>query len=358
MPSHPDDEFPDVASVVAWLEQGTTAAFIAANAANRHDPLRLSVSGLGGCTRKAAYALAEVEPSDVPPPDEARAAMLGTWEHAGLLPWLVKVLGSDQRPAEKDRPVTLRAHGIEIPGELDLYRSPVLADQKTVGEHRLHRVRRTGSPFRNHRQQVRSYGLAAMQDGLEVRYLAWLYLDRANGDTTVMAEEFTNAAAMDVLDRVAEILYWAEHPPQAPREERGPGLSYLCNSCPWLRTCWGPTAVPKQVGAQTSIAETPLGLAAALAAYDDAAARKADAAKDQEFAAAILARTPRGVYGPWWLRWDKPGSTIDQAAVAELYTQLGLEVPKKPTAGGLRIRLVEALSPAMRKKLAASGDSG
>jgi hypothetical protein len=341
---------PDTAAVVDLIREATAKAFIAANAAKAHDPLALSISGLGGCTRKAAYALAVVKPSDTAPEEEARAAMLGTWEHEGMLPWLAKVLGG-----EYERPVMLRAHGLEIPGTLDLYAAPILIDQKTVGEHRLHRVRRQGDPFRNHRQQVRAYGLAAVQDGLEVRYLAWLYLDRASGDEEPMVEEFTNAAALDVLDRVKELMYWAEHPDQAPREERGPGLSYSCDGCPWLRRCWGPTAVPRQVGAQTSLAESPPGLEAAIAFYDAASARKSDATRDQEFAAAVLAATAPSVYGPWLLRRDRGGSVMDQAAVTELFAELGREVPKKPTAGGLRVRLVEALSPAVRKRLIAEG---
>ncbi len=287
------------------VEGAVRSAFEAMTADSEHDPHRLSLSKLGGCTKAAAYTLAQTDLSDPSGPDEARAANLGRMQHAGLLPYLAKFLPG----ASYETPVVLRAAGIEIPGTMDLHWGRAALDLKTVGEWRLHGVRRSGA-YKDHEMQVWGYVLARMQSGLDTRWATWLYLDRASGDQQVITKPFTNAAVMAVIDRVSAIAGWAETPDRAPREGRGPGLSFGCDHCPWLRRCWGPTAQPGKTGAQRILAHDNPAIERLLHLYDDARARASAADLDKRFARAALDQARRGIYGPWTLRWTK--TTGDQ----------------------------------------------
>src|SRR5690349_5350454 len=113
----------DASIVAGFMEEATAAAFVAENARRQEgrDPLKLSMSGLGGCTRANAYSIAQTPPSDEPPADEARAALLGTAHHDWFLPALARIITEKIGAAcEVEERVLLRAAGLEIPGQLDL----------------------------------------------------------------------------------------------------------------------------------------------------------------------------------------------------------------------------------------------
>lgn len=99
--------------------------------------------------------------------------------------------------------------------------------------------------------------------------------------------------------------------------------------------------MPGEPGAQRELAATPAGVQQALALYAAAAATEAAGKSDREFAKLVLADVPPDRYGGWVLRRGKPGRTLDQAAVAERYAELGEEVPTKPTSG----RIIVAPAP-------------
>lgn len=346
-----------VAEVEARLSRATSAAFAAATASRRRDPFKVGISSLGGCSRAAAYALSRTPVSDEPGAEEGRAANLGTWQHEGLLPLLAQVLGD----AAIERPVVLKAAGLEFPGHIDLDWVPVgPVDLKTVGEHRLGQVRRPGKPFYAHRVQARSYALARLQAGIPTPFLGWHYLDRATGDEHIIAEEFSNAAALDVIDRVQQLADYAEDPDSAPRDERGPGLSPVCDHCPWLRQCWGEDAYPGTAGAQANLVRTDADALAALLDYDDAAQRARQAKKDKEFAVAKLSRTRFATYPlP-----DRPGlgikytryrgyEVLDEKAAKQRLIELGEEPPTRWREGNLSITVVKLPnSPATELKRA------
>lgn len=331
--------------VAAQLRAATRAAFRAETAARQRDPHRFSISGLGGCTRAAAYALAHTPVSDDPEPEEGRAANLGTWQHAGLLPRLAEQLGN----ASVEVPVTLAAAGIELSGHIDLDWHPVGAvDLKTVGEHRLGRVRRSGDPYYPHRVQASGYALARLQAGRAGSWVGWHYLDRASGDEEIIVQPFTNSTALEVIDRVQELVDYAEEPDMAPRDERGPGLSFACDRCPWLRRCWGDDAEPGVTGAQANLVRNDQDVIAALTHYQDARDREGQGRRDKEDAEALLDRTRFDTYGPVP---DRPGvgirygrdrghEVLDQKAARERLVELGEEPPMKPRRGNLRIKLV------------------
>lgn len=339
----------DVAEAV---QAAVAEAFTTATAEHERDPYRLSMSSLGGCTRQGAYRLAGTEVSDQPATEEARQANLGTWQHAGLLPLLAKHLPG----ARYETPVVLRAAGLEIGGIIDLDWADAVLDLKTVGERRLHAVRRSG-PFSEHRVQVMGYVLARVQAGMPARWAVWTYLDRASGDLEVVVEEFTNGAMMALIDRVEEIQRWAADPDRAPRDYRGPGLSFTCDRCPWLRRCWGETAEPGVKGAQRMVARDDPGMQAMLALYDDASARASAAEQDQEFARLAIDAARPGVYGPYALRWGKGRPYMDKAGVREDYAvgvPAGSEPPSKTSQPVALIKLVAALQATAygRKELA------
>lgn len=297
----------DTVEAVAEYTAGLVGRAFAAENARRQadrDPTKLSLSGLGGCTRQAAYSVAGVEPTDVPAAEEARAAMLGTWLHDHLIPGMAEQIGAG---AEVEAPVILKAAGLAIPGSLDLAHDALLWDLKSVKEFRLDGVRRNGA-YSEHRVQVMSYALARYQAGHDVKWVVWLYVDRSTGEVEVVTERFTNAAAVAVLDRAKKIAWFAANGPDgAPREARGPGLSWACDRCPWLRRCWGEDAEPGRKGAQRVLA-TREGIEQALGLYDAGRAAIKAGRDDQEFARAILDGVPAGTYGAWRLSRTKAGS--------------------------------------------------
>lgn len=327
------------------IADASRRAFEAATADRQRDPHQVGISSLGGCTRAAAYALARTPVSDDPGPEEGRAANLGTWQHEGFLPRL----SAELRPSDIEVEVRLRAAGLSITGHIDLDWTLMPLDLKTVGEHRLGRVRRAGDPYYAHRVQDAAYGLARMQEGRDTPMLGWHYLDRASGDEEIIVKPFTNRDALDVIDRVRLLRDYAESDPDmAPRDERGPGLSIVCNRCPWLRRCWGDEAEPGVVGAQASLVTNNAQASAALAQY--VAGRdlvnQGEAMKDD--AEAKLSRTRFDVY----VHPDRPDLAIkygrnkssskvnNTAAVARLI-ELGEQPPRVTSKGALRITVVK-----------------
>lgn len=321
------------------LEQGVSDAFRLASSQRERPVHHLGLSSLGRCTREGAYRLAGTGPSDSPPPREGRAANLGTWQHEGLLPLLAKVL--DDQPSDVEREVVLRAGGISLTGHVDLLYGPAVVDLKTVGEHRLGRA--DGGPFPDHRVQVGGYALALRQAGHDVRFVAWLYLDRASGNQRVHVQEWTTSLGLLVVDRVAQLRRWALAPDDAPRDERGPGLSMACDECPWLRRCWGEDARPGVVGGQGRLAPDDPAVAAALDLYAQARTRESDARADKEFARAVFTQASEpGTYGAW--RWYTGRDTTepDTSAAVALLAELGVEVPYRSRSGSLQVRPAKA----------------
>lgn len=332
--------------VATRLRAATVGAFQDASAERQRDPYHVGISALGRCTRANAYALSRTPVSDEPPPEEGRAANLGTWEHEGLLPRIARRLGD----AQTEVPVVLRAAGLQLEGHIDLDWSPAgPVDLKTVGEHRLAGVRRTGIAYADHRVQIGGYALARLQAGRRTPFLAWHYLDRATGDEQVLVSRFTNADALAVIDRVQTLVNFAEEPDTAPRDERGPGLSFACDACPWLRRCWGEEAEPGVTGAQSILVRNDADVVEALLAYDTARAQETAAAKVKKDMEARLERTRFSTYGPVpdrpelgikYTRGKSYDATDGKAAAARL-RELGETVPTSRRRGQLQIKLVD-----------------
>lgn len=290
----------------------------------REDLYALTMSGLGNCTRQAAYRLARTPPSEPLRFAQMREANIGTMMHLGLLPRLAALLGG-----QEEIDVVLRVGDLTIKGRTDLYSAALkaLLDLKTVGQYKFTALPDVAN--RAHRLQVAGYALAAVQDGKAVRFIAWIYVDRSSGAEYVVVEEWTDELVELVEQRCAELVVFAEEPDAAPRDERGPGLSVICDGCPWLRACWGEDAEPGVVGAQRILAYDHDGVAQALALYDKARAAESAAKADKEFARSMFAGYDTGRYGDFEFGWTSESEVEDKDAAVELLAAAGIPIPKK-----------------------------
>lgn len=350
-----DAEVTDAA--VQRLDAAYSGALKAMSAARARPASALSLSGLGRCTRRAAYALAGTPPSDQHPVREQRAANLGTILHDTMVPALAAQLG-----ATFELPVLLKAAGLVLPGRYDVYDldHADLIDLKSVGEHRLSTVRRFGV-FREHRVQGMAYALALYQAGLPVRTVTFLYVDRARGDHETISLAFTRANALKVLDRVAELKFASANPdeavrdPDGRRKRIGPGWSFECDDCPFLRRCWGPDAVP---GKRDIAAHRPVNDAeveAACAALVRARDAMNEAKLTMDFHRTRLGRATPNTYGMYKVSPDAGSLRPDQQAMTARLEELGEEVPRKRSAPTVKVDIVKPPKPAKPRKATGGG---
>jgi hypothetical protein len=296
----------------------------------------LSMSGLGGCRRKAAYQLAKVEPSDplLATTGENRAANLGTMIHEGILPELAEVLGGREE-IEVELVVDLGEDRIVVPGRSDMYwpEAKVLLDLKTVGEHKLGQIVATG-PFDDHLLQVAGYALAAEKGGHAVEWIGWIYLDRGMGGTHVVIRQFTHELRDMVVDKCRELLNYATSPDDAPRDGPGPGergANMMCNGCPWLRTCWGDEARPGVAGAQSSKVDDFGGMQEVLIGYLTARDAESAAKERKDFYRELIAGNKTGTYGKTRWHMTKPSKAVDKTACAKILEESGQSLPMRKT---------------------------
>ena len=321
------------------LEQLVSRAFVAESAARHRDPHHLGISALGRCTRKAAHQIAGTTPSHEVRPGEGRAANLGTWHHAGLLPRMESLI--DHAKAEVD--VKLHAAGITVTGHADLVVPGMVIDLKTVGEHRLQYVRRFGPPS-EHVMQVAAYGVALLQAGASVSQLSLIYMDRANGDLETFVIPFTNRLAMTVIQRITDLAKLAKDPDSAPREDvsgtllQGPGFGFHCNECPWIKRCWGAEAEPFERQPRTYSDQAMESL---LEEYDRARAVESEARQRKGEILGLLGDASHGEYGTYRYGRDRDTRIDDGAAAIRVLHELGVPVPQTWRRGATRIRLAK-----------------
>jgi hypothetical protein len=308
-------------------------AFTAQVQGQRADLYALTMSGLGGCTRQGAYRVAGTEPSEELRFGQMREANIGTMIHLGLLPHM-----ADRLDGTEEIDVELATDTLTIKGRSDLYIPGLrlVADLKTVGLYKFGMLGDTAN--RAHRLQVAGYALAVLQSGQPVEWIAWVYLDRSSGAEHIVVEPWSEDLVELVEGRCEQLAMFAETPDAAPRDERGPGLSVICDGCPWLRACWGEDARPGEIGAQKILARDHGGVERALRLYDDARAREKEAKSDKEFARAMFSDYQTGKYGEFEFGWSSAGEADDKDAAVELLAQAGIPVPRKETARRLIVK--------------------
>jgi hypothetical protein len=350
-PEPPGGTLQSAPEVQARIKKAFHDAFTAATREGqlaREDLFGLSLSALGGCIKAAAYALAGTPPSD---PELAYAyqgwpqALLGTWQHEGLLPWLAYALGGEYGGGfdgvSIEERVTLRVHPHTIAGSLDLWweTEGLVLDLKTVGEHKLNRVLVDGRAYHPHRLQVAGYALAKQRAGHTVRWIVWAYMDRANGDLELVIEPFTVELAAAVVARVGEIQWWAQRPDEAPREEHGPGLSLACDGCARLRRCWGEDAAPGHTGPQAAVlGATSEAVDFAMNEYKRLGQEETRIKAERKFWREVFSRWPSWTpAGKWQHYTGKSRAEDDKEAAVALLKRHGIPVPTKPRKGSLYV---------------------
>lgn len=275
----------------------------------------IGMSMLGRCRRQAAYALRDGWPEENEP--GSAQAYIGSAIHLDLLPRLAAQLG-----AQAEVPVVWDVGAVTVKGTADLVRSGTVIDLKTVS-HYYYASCRERVPWA-HLLQVTGYAAALKADTC-----ALLYVNRSSGERFV----YSWPAALH-LPELVEWLADAQHPPEeVARDERGPGLSMVCDSCAWAAACWGPLQPAQQPQGAVVNEE---GLEMALAEYAAARGREAAAKADREFWRQALVGSTGGSYGGWQLRWSAGGhrEVLDVEMVRVLLEQAGYEVPMRRVDSG------------------------
>jgi len=146
-----------------------------------------------------------------------------------------------------------------------------------------------------------------------------------------------------VREKVAELVNYAASPDDAPRDGPGPGdriANMMCNGCPWLRTCWGDTAEPGVVGAQSTKVEDYGGMEEVLISYLRARDDESAAKERKEFYRELIVGNPMGTYGR--VRWllSKSSETVDKSACVKIIEASGQPLPTKATDRRLIVKWV------------------
>jgi hypothetical protein len=166
--------------------------------------------------------------------------------------------------------------------------------------------------------QATAYGLA-----LGSHTAVLLYINRDTG------ERFTVGwPVKDYADRLLDWLGQANYPPeQVPRDERGPGLSMICDECPFAEECWAPIRPDQD---PQGVVANEIGVEEALMRYADARQQGKHADEDKEFWRRVLAGSPKGAYGEWKLSWSHiTVEVLDGDEAERMLVEAGLPVPTK-----------------------------
>lgn len=356
-------------TTVAIAPQRPVSLWPAAHAADARRP-RSQQSKLGAsdtvCARRAGYLLHGRTPTDT---GEKRKAILGTWLHAGMLDaareeygWLVERRVEDETVRGHIDAVQLDSTtAARLPKRL---RPTLPADQTTVedvktkGTYQWDNVLRYGASEAEMRQVYLYADLLAAEGFARVsgqRQLARIgpvpvarirfrFINRDNGDDHV--QEIAYEA-----DRARRARWWVQQvraaasPEELPRTFQGPGLSAICDHCPFRTACWGPLATGRSV--QSQLVHDDEERATALAEYVAVTEQIKPLKERQKFLRAQLDGSEAGTYGDNVLGWSggNPTKVDDIEAMVGLYRRAGLEVPMAPDALTMKARLKEVGIP-------------
>ncbi|WP_425834223.1 PD-(D/E)XK nuclease family protein [Streptomyces fractus] len=338
----------------------------AAHAADARRP-RSRQSKIGAsdtvCARRAGYLLHGYTPTDTGP---KRKAILGTWLHAGLLEAAREEFGwITERRVEDD---TIRGHidavqldrdtAARLPKRLRPERAAevtTVEDVKTKSTYQWDTIRRHGASDAEIRQVylyadlLRSEGFANI-DGqrqlarigpVPVGRIRFRFLNRDSGDDHVQEMEFNAERARSARGWVAQVRA-AATPEQLPRTFPGPGLSAVCDHCPFKTECWGPLAAAARP--QHLLVHDDAERARVLADYVEVTEEMKPLKEKQKFLRAQLDGAEPGVYGDNVLTWSggNPTKRDDVEAMAALFRKAGLTVPMAPDSEAMKAQLKAA----------------
>ncbi|MEU3046240.1 PD-(D/E)XK nuclease family protein [Streptomyces sp. NPDC006984] len=307
----------------------------------------LGPSSIGLCRRRAAYEVHGTWPTDLD--DNMHAAILGTWLHEGILRVLAEQYGAYTE---------LELTNDVILGHADAYWTPsgqapgVVEDVKTKSTRALDVVVRQG-PSQHEWFQVHLYAYLLRTGGLsehphlptgeplEVDVVRLRYVGREYGQVVVHQRMYDEGVTQQALAWAEDVLESAE-PEAMPRDLDGPGLSGICDNCPFKTACWNLDQLADDGRApQTILAEDEAGITDALRAYADAAEIESAAKKRKAKARKMLDAADPGTYGDFKLSWSggnpRPPEPDPQAMI-RILEGLSVDIPIK--SGGRTSRTI------------------
>jgi organic radical activating enzyme len=150
-----------------------------------------------------------------------------------------------------------------------------------------------------------------------------------------------------------------------PRDLDGPGLSVICDNCPFRSTCWQLDRIVDDRAPQSILAPDAAAITEALRAYSDAADVESAAKKRKAKARKMLDAAEAGTYGSFRLSWSGGNPRPPQPnpeAMVEILQDLGVEIPMRPggrtsrTIGVTRVAPTEPMSPASASAVGSEPD--
>ena len=319
------------------------------------------------CARRAGYLLHGRTPTDG---GEKRKAILGTWLHEGALDavraeygWII------ERRVEDD---TIRGHidAVQLDGPTSLRlpkrlrpRLPAeevtVEDIKTKSTFQWDTILRRGASDAELRQVLlyadllRTEGFADI-DGqrqlarlgpLPVGRIRFRFINRDSGDDHVQEMPFTAERASGARWWVQQVRA-AETPEDLPRTFAGPGLSVVCDNCPFKTACWGPAVAGRSP--QSLLVHDDAEREQALAEYVEVSEQIKPLKDRLKELRAKLDGSAEGVYGGNVLSWSggNPTKVDDVDAMVALFRQAGLPVPMAPDVAEMKAQLKAAGIPA------------
>ncbi len=349
--------------VTITAPQRPVSLWPAAHAADARRPRSLQTK-IGAsdtvCARRAGYLLHGYTPTDL---GEKRKAILGTYLHAGMLQaareeygWII------ERRVEDD---TIRGHidAVQLDGRtasrLPKRLRPSLPaeettveDIKTKSTFQWDTIVRYGASDAEIRQVLlyadllRTEGFAAI-DGqrqlarlgpLPVGRIRFRFLNRDSGDDHVQEMPFHAERARGARWWVQQVRA-AETPEDLPRTYPGPGLSAVCDNCPFRTACWGQALAGRRP--QSMLIHDDAERERALAEYVEVSEQIKPLRDRLKVLRAKLDGAEPGVYGDNVLSWSggNPAKADDVDAMAALYRRAGLPVPMAPDAAAMKAQL-------------------
>ncbi|MGW3121341.1 PD-(D/E)XK nuclease family protein [Streptomyces sp. NPDC001107] len=318
------------------------------------------------CARRAGYLLHGRTPTDV---GEKRKAILGTWLHEGALEAVRQEYGwIIERRVEDD---TIRGHidAVQLDGptasRLPKRLRPSLPaeevtveDVKTKSPFQWDAILRYGASEAELRQVLLYADLLGTEGFADIegqRQLARLgplpvgrirfrFINRDSGEDHVQEMPFTAERAQGARWWVEQVRA-AQTPEDLPRTFAGPGLSAVCDNCPFKSACWGPAVAGRRP--QSLLIHDDAERAKALAEYVEVSAQikplkdRLKQLRDQ------LDGSEEGVYGDNVLTWSggNPTKVDDVDAMTALFRQAGLPVPVAPDTAAMKAQLKAAGIP-------------
>jgi hypothetical protein len=327
-------EVHDLAAAVSRVQARTT----------RSRQTALGASELGTCRRRTAYRLAGTVETN---PSGGMAAALGTWIHKGALDVLRREYGAliETRLAS----ALIRGHA----DALYLGDEVVVEDLKTKGRYVYAQTVDTG-PRIGELFQVSIYGwllreghIADRRRGyptgpVPVDTIRLRYLDRDTGASHPWEAPYNPAVTAEALGWLAGVLEALETggPDNVPRDGDGPGVSVICDWCPFLDACWGPPPLgPEPRTRQSLTVRDDVEIETALLGYARGRALAAEGKQITDRERAFLDGSPAGIYGELQLLWStrQAKQVPDVDAMIELLEGMDTAVPMKWTPPGRTI---------------------